>query len=281
MAITRQGTGDLAIFSINSVSQIALISNVAFSLPVDTAEGRGVAYRGKNPQAVKQGGILRTTQMSNVDNCTRVANVDLTAFTLDGTNYLAFVRSLNFSGSFEHDENSGVGDYWKYPEVKIKDYAATVTLTLPDSTTANALRATMHDLFNATAATAIANRNAPLSFTLNGVTITVPMMITDAEWSGEDGRNQTVTFTLAGKDCMAGADYPTAPTGTTTILEKLFNAPYTPLAFALTPGLAANSTAFAGELVPASFSFSIEDGAVVTEQYEWLTHGPVTSTPAA
>ena len=280
MAITRQDSGDISVFTWGSgpTSLLALIQDVSFELPADIVEGRGITFKGENPQVVKQGGIIRTTLMSAVASCVRVANVDVTAFTLDAVNYAAYLRGGSFNLSFSHDEGGGVGDYWKYPCVVWPiSISAEVTLNLPDSGTANALQDTLGDLLNATAATAIANRQAVFSITINGVAVTLPMIIENARWTGEPGKLQTVTFTLKGNHCAAATDHPTAPTGTTTLLEKAFNAPKTPLAFVLTPK-ATNSTSFAGEMVFSSYGFDFNDSQLIAERYEFLTHGAVTAT---
>lgn len=278
--ITRQDSGDLSVFTWGAgpTSLVANISDVSFELPADVVEGRGITYKGENPQAVKQGGIIRTTVMSNVDSCTRVANVDVTAFELDTVNYAAFLRGGSFNISFNHDEGAGVGDYWKHPIVVWPiSISAEVTLNLPDSGTANALQDTLGDLLNATPATAIANRNAIFDIVIGGTNIEVPMLIENARWSGESGKLQTVTFTLKGKNCAAATAHPTVPTGTTSLLEKAFNDPKTALAFALTPK-SANSTAIAGNMVFSSYGFDFNDSQIIAERYEFLTHGACTAT---
>jgi hypothetical protein len=280
MAITRVDSADLSVFTWGSgpTSLVALLQDVSFELPADVVEGRGITYKGENPQAVKQGGIIRTTLMSSVDSCTRVANVDVTAFTLDGVNYAAYLRGGSCNVSYNHDEGAGVGDYWKSPIVVWPMSAGfEVTLNLPDSGTANALQDTMGDLLNATAATAIANRQAIISITINAVAITYVCLIENARWSAEGGKLQTVTFTLKAKHCAAATDHPTAPTGTTSLLEKALNAPKTALAFVLTPK-ATNSTSFAGEMVFSSYGFDFNDSQLIAERYEFLTHGAVTAT---
>lgn len=279
-AITRVDSGDLSVFTWGSgpTSLVALVQDVSFELPADVVEGRGITYKGENPQAVKQGGVIRTTLMSSIDSCTRVANVDVTAFEFDGVNYAAFLRGGSFNANFNHDEGAGVGDYWKYPcVVWPMGITAEVTLNLPDSTTANALRSQMADLVNATPATAIANRNAIFDIVIGSQNIEVPCLITNARWSAEGGKLQTVTFSLQGKNCAAATAMPTVPTGTTSLLEKTLNAPKTPLAFVLTPK-ASNSVALDGLMVPSSYGFDFNDAQLITERYEWLTHGPVTPT---
>lgn len=280
MAITRVDSGELSAFTWGSgpTSLLALVQDVSFELPADVVEGRAITYKGENPQAVKQGGVIRATIMSAVDSCTRTANVDVTAFELDGVNYAAFLRGGSFNANVTHDEGGGVGDYWKYPCVVWPiGFTAEVTLNLPDSGTANALQDTMGDLMNATPATAIANRKVNFDIVINGVNIELTTLITNARWTGEPGKLQTVTFSLQGKQCASGDAHPTLPTGTTSLLEKTLNAPKTPLAFVLTPK-SSNSTSFAGEMVPSSYGFDFNDGQIIAERYEWLTHGPVTAT---
>lgn len=281
MAIARQVTGDISVFSVNSGALIASARNVNVQCPADLVEGRGIAYKGENPQAVGQEVIIETTQMSNIDSCTRVANVDVSAFTLNqngggATDFLTYLQGGNLNFSWPLEDIGGVANYWKYnmPMFPL-GVTGQVRLLLPNSDSVNAVRTFLGGIMHATIATAILNRNVALSVTINGVAFAVPMIIQNASWAGEDSRPQIVTLDLKGKDC--NATFPTTPSGTTTLLEKSLNAATTPLAFSFTPK-SANSTNFAGELVPASFGFAFEKRQIIATDYKWHSHGVVTPT---
>lgn len=275
MAITRQLVGDISVFTAGGTAILATASNVVAQVPVDLVEGRGVAYRGKNPQAVKQEVIISTTQYSNIDSCTRVANVDISLFEIGTVDFLTHLRGGSFRGSHQMEEIGGIANFWKYNMPTVPDYQADFLLNVPNSLTNNAVQDIMGTFFNATIATAIAARNLAWELTINSVAMAVPMICQNATWQGEDGRQQLVKFDMQGKDC--NATYPTTPTGTTSILEKAFVAPGTPITIAFTPK-SANSGAFSGEFVFDTFGFSYQDASLIATDYSWRSHGPVTFT---
>lgn len=269
-AITRHMTGDLA-FSLNASSQLTVLKDVKFSCPADLVEGKSLTDPGENEQAVKQEVIVATTMQSYVSSGPeRVANVDVSAFTIGGTNFLGYLMGYRFSASHKMVELGGVSNYWKYTLPTTKQYSAEVQLSIPDSTTANAIRTFLGGFMNATIGTAIAARRFATSITINGIEVALTTLAQDAQWSGEDGGVQILTLPLKGY--YPSTTYPTAPTGTTTILEKALNARQTALAGVFTPK-SSNSGSFAGDLVIDTFGFRVQDKAVVETDYSWRSHG--------
>lgn len=278
MAITRQLSTELGTFTVASIAMKADITDVEMGLQAQEDDGRGIAWDGESPNAVKQVATFRTTAMSNYSSPTRVANVDISAFTLGGTNYLAYLRGGSFRGSWQmSDELGGVTDYWISKVPVIQQFGATVELSIPNGTTANAVRSIIGGMMDPTIATAISGRNVALSITINGVAITLPMFIQNGVIRLGGPNTQKVILTLSGRS-DGSSTYPVAPTGTTSLLEKTINSYATPQSFTFTPK-ATNSSVFTGEIVPTSFGFDFNDAAIIKTSYEWQSHGVVTSTP--
>ena len=110
---------------------------------------------------------------------------------------------------------------------------------------------------------------ALLALVLNGGNITVPGHM--RRGSHNVAGRQKVTIGFVGSD-PGGVAYPTAPVGTSTLLEKAINAPKTPLAFTFashtTEGLART-----GYLLIQSAEVRIEDARIVRESYSFRVTG--------
>lgn len=277
MALTRQLSTQLGTLSIASIDLKADITEVEMRVPAELRDGRGIAWNGESPNAVKQMATFRTTALSTYSGATRIANVDVSELLLGATDYIAYLRGGSFRGTFQmSDELGGVGNYWSYKLPVIPSYNAEVQLNLPNGTAANALRTIIVGLMNPTIATAIANRNLDFSIAINAVDTTLPMIIADGGIRASGPNAQIVTLALQGRT-DGSTTYPAAPTGSTSLLEKCFTAFATPMAFTFTPK-ASNSSAFAGELVPTSFGFGFNDAAIIETNYEFQSHGVVTPT---
>lgn len=273
MAITRQDVGDISAMSVDGNSVLTTIRNVNIELSSDTDEGRGIAYLGKSPNTVKQSYKISTSIQSAISAATRVSNLDVTVFTIGAVDYLPFLRGGSISGSYDKDEAGGVGNLWKYPIPTVKDYSGEVTLNLPNSATANALRTILKNINDSATA-----HDTIVAITINAIAISLDMHITSFKFNGEPGKLQTVTISLAGKD--DGSNPVNTPVGTTTLLEKAFNVYKTPIAFSFTSKTSTSLT-LAGEMVFSSFSFSFNDAQIISTDYEWESHGVVTATQNA
>lgn len=265
----KQLSGDISVFSLFASSMLAVLKNVSYSLDFDTADGSTVKQLGKVGQVLKRGGTISTTLYTTISDGLRVAALDATVLTVGGVDHFANLKSLRFNGEFETRNTEGAADAWRYPQVVKKDYRAEVELFLPAAGVGLSVEAHSSDRTDV---------QLVLSFTLNGVAITLPMIATKFEHVFNNGEEQLYRFTLMGKapDNLATA-YPTAPTGTTTLLEKALNAPQTAIAFALTSH-ATEGVAYAGNAIITAFSFTIEDGQVVENDYTFATQGTITAT---
>jgi hypothetical protein len=112
---------------------------------------------------------------------------------------------------------------------------------------------------------------------LNGVPVEIPMAMHKFALKADNGDFQLLTAQVSGKapDNLA-TQYPTNPTGTSSLLEKAVNQPGTALAFAFTTH-ATEGVALTGNMVWAGFDFSIpQEGGVVKTNYSWESQGKIT-----
>jgi hypothetical protein len=259
--------GDISVYTVGGVALVGLFEEVTYSVDETQVDGSAMARLGKCAQGTKLKGHFDCKLMSTKSSPTRVSHLDLSVFTLGGTDYLAVVRSISLKGTYEAKAKAGLGSLFMRPQNVKKDYSADVELDCADGT-ASALMTLMH---SATAS----DRNVALSFTLNGIANTIPMRIQKIAHKGSRNDLQVLSVSLMGRDPGSSA-YPTAPTGTTTLLEKFYNDFRTELAFTYT-SKTASGFSVTGNCIPASFEISIQDEALEYENYAFDSVGTVTN----
>jgi hypothetical protein len=257
---------DMTVLSIGGVSQLPFFRSAKLLLDSDRVEGKSIVMSGGSKQQVKKFGVLTLDLMSTVSGSTRVANLDLTELLLGGLDLTDDLRSMSFNGTLTHAEGSGAGDAWKFPNFVGKEFTSQLSVAIP-ATSPKDLHAYI------TGATSAAE--AALDFTLNSVNIEVPMLVTTVGLPYEENGIQMADISLEDR-AVYGAVYPTVPTGTTSLLEKFFNAPQTGLTFAMTTKTGAAGHVYGGTFLPKSFSFRIEDAALVVTSFELASQGAVT-----
>lgn len=113
---------------------------------------------------------------------------------------------------------------------------------------------------------------ATLSFTLNGAACTIPGFLRSGGHSVQ-GR-QKVSIGFEGSDPTG--TYPTAPTGTSTLLERAINAPKTPLAFTYVSHATEGLTRTGYALIESA-EVTMEDAKIVRESYGFRVSAPWTT----
>ena len=260
--------GDISVYTVGGIALLGLFEDVTYSVEETQVDGSAMARLAKCAQGTKLAGSFDCKLMSTKSSPVRVSHLDLSAMSLGGTSYLAVLRSLSFKGSFEAKDKAGIGSLFKNSQNVKKDYSADVELDCADGT-ASALMTLMHSV-------TATDRNVALALTLNAVGITVPMRLQKLAHSGSRNELQVLKGSLMGRDPGTGA-YPTAPTGTTTLLEKAFNDFRTELAFTYT-SKTTNGFSVTGNCIFSSFGFEIQDEALEYESYSFASVGTVTNS---
>ena len=255
---------DVSAFSLEGTSYLTSWKGASLAFQVETADGKPISRRGGSAQATKRSATLSVDLMSTVSGATKVNNLDLSEVLLGALDVTDDVRSLGLSVEVVHAEGSGVGDGWKYPNAVGLNLSATMTLAVRSTAIA------VPDLLTGS----VADLDVVLDFTLNGANLEIPMLITGMTHQFSENEIQTWELTLEGKSPDSG-NFPTVPTGSTSLLEKAINAPGTPLTLVLTDK-ATTGTTYGGEFIFTSASFTVEDNSLVPISYEFASQGPVT-----
>jgi hypothetical protein len=244
-------------------------TNYTFELTNEKQDAGLTSRLGKHSQPTKCNGKLMVDLSSISSGSTRVSHVNVTAFTIGGTSYLDVLKDLTLSCTYDKVMQAGVGEKYGKPQVVAKDFQIAVNL---DVDTGDA-----KTFFDMIAGADFSNVDQAVSFTLNSVVVTIPMNLNEGTLTAQRYSLQSLALAFDGADPGAG-NYPTAPTGTTTILEKALNAATTEMAFSFQNALAANTGGIAasGTCVFDSVSIKIADGQLVEEQYGFATYGAVT-----
>lgn len=263
--------GDMSVFTLDGASVLGVFEDIDYSVDATIVDGAAVTSPGETPQETKRFAKLTTKLMSTLSAPDRVSHLDLSAASLGGTAYLGTVRSLNLNGTYKQNKQAGVGAGWTKPQNSTKMYKATVDLDCNDDV-ASAFEVKMHS-------STYSDRDMVLSFTLNGVPITIPMRMTRVQLTGQRGDLQSVKIELQGKCPDTGA-YPTAPTTGTTLLSKAFLAWKTAITFAFT-SKASKGVAVSGNAIFNSFTIDIQDEQIVSVQYAFDSYGTVAAVATA
>lgn len=197
----------------------------------------------------------------------RVSHFDLTVATLAGGNLIPEMNSMNLRIQNNVATAPSIGEVFRQYQV---DPGGSITMDFDcDIAEEDSVVLSLMALLESDA---IADLIAIASFTLNGIAVTLPGHIMNA--SHNVGGRQKASLSFAGSD--PSGTYPTAPVGTSTILERALNAPRTPLAFTYV-SKTVGGLSREGFCLIESAEARIEDARIVNESYgfrvtgDWLT----------
>lgn len=242
---------------------LGFTQNVAVTLTNDLANGQAINSLDQRNDVVKQGLSFETGIMDNITTvagASRVANLDVGAFSIGGTNLVAQLRGGSMTINNTLTEGSGVGDRWKNPVFAGRSVSGSCQLSILTSS-ALSLLATLDS--SATAA------NLEFSLTINGVAITLPMVVSSFTHNFSLNELQIVTMNFEQRGAF------TAAPATTTLLGSAITQPGVPLAASLTSRSSAG-TAYSCNVLPASVSFDFNDSAIINARYNFQSVGAVT-----
>lgn len=271
---TRYAGLDLSLATVGGVALASAGYTVDLLVENDGQDAGLITRLGKNTQPVKQSGTLTVSLNSILSGSDRVSHLNVSAFTIGGTSYLNVLKSYNLSGSFDHEMQAGIGEKYAKPQVVAKDYAINASLNVENTDS--------FTLLGLMGGSDFSNIDQVVSATINSVAITVPMNIQSVGLALNRAALQELALSFVGADPGTG-DYPTAPTGTTTILEKALNSATSEFAFAFQNVLSGNTNGVnvSGNCVFDSFTVETSDGNLVSETYTFKTYGTITTAASS
>lgn len=260
--------GSLATMSVGGSSQLEFFERASFQGNVQTEDGKPVVQTYGRAEEVKLGGQFDIDLFSHASSIV-VSHLNLSALTLGGTSLLGFNRSIGIDLAYAHQMKGGNGELYEFPQVTGVKASASIELDL-DTTIGGILIANFYSATNT-------DRNKILAFTVGGVGIELPFKMVSCSKPVERDGLQTYTLGLEGRQVLYGTVMPTAPVGTTSLLEKAFNSFRTALAFDWKSS-AATGYRLQGNMVYNSVSLKIADAQLVPVNYSFKTQGTITPT---
>lgn len=265
----RAISGDLSVWSINSVSQLAFLGDASIMIDHEDVDGSPITRIYESSQIVGSSGTVKCSLMSVLSGSTKVNNLDVSAFTIGGTNYLANLDSGSIQVEWTHQEGKAVGTQWAYPVVTKKKISMDATLKIP--TTSGAGLMLLMD-------SATSGLEVVASITINSIATTFPGLLKSVDHSYPQGGIQTHKVQIKGRNTDTGT-FPTAPSGTSSILELFLNT-LASIAFAIT-SKASGGAVYSGNMLPKSLNLQWANGQLVMVDVEFATQGAVTITESA
>ena len=264
-------TLDVAAASIGGNSFLTDLEGCTFTLETDTVDNHSIVSPGVSKQVQKIKGTFDFPMFSTSTIPDRISDLNLSVATLGGTSLLTFgLESLKLSVGYVRQQRPNAGSPFHYPQNTIIEISGSARVATPDTG--------ITPFLGDAASTTHSDRVKSLSFTLNGVAITLPVVITGAGVPFERGGLQMCDISLGPRVPASGA-YPSAPTGTTTLLEKALNAYRTPLAISATTKATTGLVISGSNFIFDPWELEITDGGLVVPKYKFVNVGAFTVVP--
>lgn len=258
---------DVSVLTLDASNYLSYLGHATVRFTNRTAEGQGVGDMDKKACITKKSCEVDLDLMSDDANC-RVTGLNVSAFTIASIDFKDALQSLSMTIQNEFKETDGVADTWVERTWVNQGLSATVECEIPSDAS------TLDDVVLGAASGTLSNANAALSVTINSVTVTWAMVVTQAEHVVDRGDVQTWRFTLETR----GA--PSAPVGTATLLAKALNGAGTDQALVL-ESKASKGVNYSGNFLPETVSFTVNKQDVVMTAYKYVNNGAVTAAATA
>jgi hypothetical protein len=272
MAETTSYAGTLAVASIGGNSMLEFIESANYRFTEAQQQGAPASRFGGNMQGLKMNGEISFSLFSDQTTDIRVSHLDLTAADIGSVDLLDpnILFGFDYNWDVSQKMNPGTGQLWSFPVVT--DGLFTGSLRLAMMT--NAAAAFVADFMGGT----YANKNGTFTFTLNGVSFSIPIRMSDLSLPvSKDG---LLEYSVALGDRSARSGVTVLPSGTSGLLAQALNAPRTALAFVFRPKAHPNNE-FSGNMILKSMRFSVNDGALVPFKYTYATQGTIAGAATA
>lgn len=267
MAGTARATAlDLSTLSIGGSSVLTDLKEASIAFDIGSEESSILTRTYESHSATARSAIIKTKHMSVISAPTKATNLDISAFTLGGTDYLGNCESGSISVEWMHGEGKGLGDAWLYPVLIKKRISGEATLLVPATSGAMlALKAG-----NST----LADLNIAMSVTINSIAFTFGGLLKSLEHMFSSSEVQKHKITIDGRSTDSGT-FPAAPTGTTTLPEIFLN---TTAALTFSGvSKASGGVTYGGNILPKSMQLSWSNSGLVTLDYEFASQGEITA----
>ncbi len=255
--MARLTGSNVTVFTIGGTSVLAHLRKAHVVARSAFADATPAVYAGRVRTPIKQGVAIRGALMSSRLLGGRVSHLDVQNLAIGGVNLRGYITALEFEGSVDLEEASGLGDAWSWPVAVHKDYTARITLAVDTAIPAGLPSAAFGSL---------PAKSTTLALLIDGIAVELDMVLVRFDHRASAGRVQTWDVELRGS-ALPAAPYPAAPAGTASLLAHAFNAPGTPLSI--------SALAYAGNFLIQKFGFRISNGSILESTYDFASQGAV------
>ena len=258
---------DVSILTLDASNYLTYLAQATVRFTNRTTEGQGVGDMNKKACITKKSCEVDLDLMSDNANC-RVTGLDVSAFTIASVDFKDVLQSTSWTINNEFKETDGVADTWAERTWVNQGLSVTAECEIPTDAS------TLDDVILGAASATLSSANAMVTLTINSVTVTWAMVVTQAEHVMNRGDVQMWRFTLEGR----GA--PSAPAGTATLLAKALNGAGTNQALVL-ESKSSKGINYSGNFLPESVSFTVNKQDAVITAYKYVNNGAVTTAATA
>lgn len=246
------------------------------TITIEGQEDEGATATSKSgvPETVKKSATIDCVIIDNVGGARRLTNLEVSAFTVGGTAYVASLVSGTINIGYVQDSDvSGEADLWSYAQnIRLGDVSIDATLKVEGGGAPT--------LSVLAASSTLADTVVDVTVTINAISVTMPMRISRVSHSIQRDGVQEMQVTLKLRD-DGDTNIPNAPTGTTSLMEKAFNAYKTALACVVTTDAVGQGITYSGNFIFNSFSVQFENSAIIKYNMQFINQGTVTVAVAA
>lgn len=254
---------DVGNLSLGGSAFVELIQDVNWQSTNEFDEYQSASRFRKAAELVKKHATMKVPLRRIKSGQRRVTHLDFTVATLAGLSFKEEMTNLSLKVSNPVNPAPCVGQLFQLYSVDPGgSITADISMEIADS------NSVAIQLMLLAESDAVTDSEAVLTFTLNGSPVTLPGWI--AGNSHSVAGRQKVSIPFQGND--PGTTYPTAPTGTSSLLERALNAPRTPIPFQFTSKLVGGADR-TGYLLISGAEISIEDSKIVAESYDFVVNG--------
>lgn len=262
--MARATHDDVSILALDTTSYLTDAVEGTVTITNRTVDGTVIGDT-SDKQCIEKKSAEVSLKFSSDDGSCKVSGLHMSAATLKSIDVLDILQNLDVTGSNDFKETSGVSDEWEARTFVKQSITASMKLLVKTSATSE------DDLAIAAASSTLSDANASLSFVLNSVTWTVPMVVAGFTHRVSRGDVQEWDISLVQRGAA------TSPAGTGSLLAKALNAPGTAQALEL-ESKAAGGVNYAGNFVVTSFGFNVSKGDITMTNYTYMNDGALTVT---
>ena len=259
-------SGDVSTFGIDLAggtsytSYLALARSATLNIKGELEDTRPGVRMYASKQIHGVAGTLNFVAMNQLSAPEKVTNLDLTVFTIGTQDFFPTYLTGEISVALAQSGKIGT-QLFDYGVCVGKEISANFSFGVPD-TAANGSKIAQTYALSATAS----DHNKAVSITLNSIAVTFAATIESMSHKLIEAASiQQIDLSMAGHGGDSGT-FPAAPTGTTTLLEKILNTT-NKWGVSIVSKSSEGST-YTGKVLPTSYRLSISNAGAITESLD-------------